>query len=93
MKSYRIALIPGDGIGKEVVPEALRVLEASGRRYDIEFRWESFPWSCETYAATGRMMPEDGLDRLRSYDAILLGAVGSFPAFPTTFRSGDCSSP
>ena len=61
MASYRIAVIPGDGIGKEVVPEGLRVLEAAGAKYDVAFEFDELPWSCEVYAKTGRMMPEDGL--------------------------------
>ncbi len=81
MKSYKIAVIEGDGIGREVVPEGLRVLEAAGRRYDIHFAWRHFDWSCETYLKTGRMMPEDGLDQLREFDAIYLGAVG-YPGVP-----------
>jgi len=81
LKSYRIAVIEGDGIGREVVPEGLRVLEAAGRRYDINFSWQHFDWSCETYLKTGRMMPEDGLDQLREFDAIYLGAVG-YPGVP-----------
>ena len=81
MKTYRIAVIPGDGIGKEVVPEGLRALEAAGRRFGIGFEWDELPWSCERYAETGRMMPEDGLDRLREFDAIFLGAVG-WPGVP-----------
>ncbi len=81
MKTFRIAVIPGDGIGKEVVPEGLRVLEAAGGRHGIAFRWDEFPWSCETYLKTGRMMPEDGLAAIRHHDAIYLGAVG-FPGVP-----------
>ena len=81
MARYRIAAIPGDGIGNEVLPEAMRVLEAAGRRFDIAFDWEHFGWSCETYSKTGRMMPEDGIETLRGFDAILLGAVG-FPGVP-----------
>lgn len=81
MTKYKIAVIPGDGIGKEVVPEGIRVLEAVGSRHDIDFDWSAFPWSCETYAATGRMMPKDGIEQLRKYDAIFLGAVG-FPGVP-----------
>ena len=81
MAKYRIAAIPGDGIGKEVLPEGIRVLEAVGSKFDIAFEWEHFPWSCETYHATGRMMPEDGLDRLSDFDAIYLGAVG-YPGVP-----------
>jgi tartrate dehydrogenase/decarboxylase/D-malate dehydrogenase len=78
IKSYRIAVIPGDGIGKEVVPEGIRVLEAVARGFDISFKWDELAWSCETYTRTGRMMPEDGIEQLRRYDAIFLGAVG-FP--------------
>lgn len=81
MSNYKIAVIPGDGIGKEVVPEGIRVLEAVGRRFDITFGWEEFSWSCETYLETGAMMPADGLDRLKEFDAIYLGAVG-FPGVP-----------
>jgi tartrate dehydrogenase/decarboxylase/D-malate dehydrogenase len=81
MKRYKIAVIPGDGIGKEVIPEGLRVLEAVGRRFDIEFQWKIYPWNCETYSRTGRMMPEDGIEQLKEHDAIFLGAVG-FPGVP-----------
>src|SRR5271155_5769060 len=76
MKTFNIAVIPGDGIGKEVVPEGLRVLEAAGKRFGFQFAWHPFDWSCETYVATGRMMPEDGIEQLRPFDAIFLGAVG-----------------
>ena len=81
MSRHRIAVIPGDGIGKEVVPEGIRVLEAAGRRFDISFEWDRLDWSCETYKQTGRMMPADGLDRIARHDAIFLGAVG-FPGVP-----------
>jgi tartrate dehydrogenase/decarboxylase/D-malate dehydrogenase len=64
MAEYRIAVIPGDGIGKEVVPEGMRVLEAVGKRYQIHFTWDVYPWSCETYMKTGRMVPEDGIEQL-----------------------------
>jgi len=81
MTRYKIAVIPGDGIGKEVVPEGQRVLEAAGRKYGIELGWEAFPWSCEYYAQHGKMMPDNGLERIRGHDAIYLGAVG-FPGVP-----------
>lgn len=81
MKRYKIAVVPGDGIGKEVVPEGTRVLEAVGAHFGIGFDFESFDWSCQTYKDSGRMMPEDGLARLRDHDAIFLGAVG-FPGVP-----------
>ncbi len=77
MKRYKVAVIEGDGIGREVVPEGIRVLEAAGRLYDISFAWQQFDWSCDRYLKTGRMMPEDGLDQLAGFDAIYLGAVGS----------------
>ena len=81
MASHSIAVIPGDGIGQEVVPAAMRVVDAAGRRFGFECRWNSFDWGCERYLRTGRMMPEDGLDQLRGHDAIFLGAVG-YPGVP-----------
>ncbi len=74
--AHRIALIPGDGIGTEVLPPATAVLDAVGRRHGVTFTYDEFDWSCERYAEQGAMMPDDGLDRIRSHDAILLGAVG-----------------
>jgi len=74
MKNYRLALLPGDGIGKEVIPAALQVLNAAAR--GITFSFEPFDWGCEYYLRHGRMMPEDGLETLRPFDAILLGAIG-----------------
>jgi tartrate dehydrogenase/decarboxylase/D-malate dehydrogenase len=76
MKTFNIAVIAGDGIGKEVVPEGIRVLEAAGRRFDFRLQWHAFDWSCETYVQTGKMMPDDGLQQLQPFDAIFLGAVG-----------------
>jgi len=81
MNTYKIAVIPGDGIGKEVVPEGLRVVEAAGRRFGFNCALTHFDWSCERYTKTGRMMPEDGLVQLRPFDAIFLGAVG-YPGVP-----------
>jgi tartrate dehydrogenase/decarboxylase / D-malate dehydrogenase len=81
MKKHKIAVIPGDGIGKEVVPEGIRVLDAAAAKFDLAFEWDMLPWSCEHYAKTGRMMPEDGLARIRNHDAVFLGAVG-FPGVP-----------
>ncbi len=78
---HKIAVIPGDGIGREVVPEGMRVLERVGGKFGITFTWSEYPWSCETYAKTGEMMPEDGIAQLKSADAIFLGAVG-FPNVP-----------
>jgi tartrate dehydrogenase/decarboxylase / D-malate dehydrogenase len=75
-KRYRIAVIPGDGIGKEVVPEGQRALETAGRRFGIAFDWDELPWSCDYYAKHGRMMPEDWFERIRHHDAMFFGAVG-----------------
>jgi len=61
MKTFNIAVIAGDGIGKEVVPEGIRVVEAAGQRFGFRLNWHSFDWSCETYVKTGKMMPADGL--------------------------------
>jgi tartrate dehydrogenase/decarboxylase/D-malate dehydrogenase len=80
-RRYRIAVIPGDGIGREVVPAAQRVLERASARFGLTFEWRELDWSCERYARSGSMMPADGLDQLRGFDAIFLGAVG-FPGVP-----------
>ena len=76
MTKHKIAVIAGDGIGKEVVPEGVRVLEAAGRKFGFEFQWDELPWSCDYYVKHGRMMPEDGLEQIRRHEAIFLGAVG-----------------
>ena len=81
MTTHRIALIPGDGIGLEVTPAGVRCLEALAKRPGLDFDFTEFPYSCEYYAQHGEMMPEDGIEKLRSHDAILLGAVG-FPGVP-----------
>jgi len=81
MKTFNIAVIAGDGIGKEIVPEGIRVLEAAGTRFGFALLWHEFDWSCQTYIRTGKMMPEDGLQQLRAFDAIFLGAVGH-PSVP-----------
>jgi tartrate dehydrogenase/decarboxylase/D-malate dehydrogenase len=74
MARYKIAVVPGDGIGKEVMVEGLRALETVGRKFGIGFEYSHYDWSCETYKKTGRMMPEDGIGRLRDHDAVFLGA-------------------
>lgn len=81
MSHFNIAVIPGDGIGKEVIPEGLKVLQAAAKKHGITLDFTHFDWSCETYHKTGRMMPEDGLEQLKAFDAIFLGAVG-FPGVP-----------
>ncbi len=75
-KNYRIAVIAGDGIGREVMPEGIAAMEAAARAYGFGFQWHEFDWSCARYVNMGTMMPEDGLERLRLYDSVYLGAVG-----------------
>ena len=79
--THKIAVIAGDGIGKEVMPEGMAAMDAAGKRFGFTLDWQAFPWSCETYAATGQMMPDDGIETLKPFDAIYLGAVG-FPGVP-----------
>jgi tartrate dehydrogenase/decarboxylase/D-malate dehydrogenase len=78
---HKIAVIMGDGIGKEVVPEGMRVLDVAGERFGFKLEWMPFPWSCEYYSSRGEMMPKTGLDILKEFDAIFLGAVG-YPGVP-----------
>jgi len=81
MAKHKIALIPGDGIGKEVLPEGVRVLEAAGRRFGFQLEFTDFDWSCDRFAKTGKMMPDDGMETLKQYESIFLGAVG-WPGVP-----------
>ncbi len=81
VRDYRLAIIPGDGIGAEVMASGLRVLEAAGRAHGFGAELTELDWSCEYYVHHERMMPTDGLDVLRPHDAILLGAVG-WPGVP-----------
>jgi tartrate dehydrogenase/decarboxylase/D-malate dehydrogenase len=82
MRTYRIALVPGDGIGKEVIPAGRQVLEAlAASGSGIGFVFESYPWGGDYYRAHGEMMPADGLDALKTQDAILFGSAGD-PKIP-----------
>ena len=76
MQTYRVAVIPGDGIGTEVIPAAIDVIDAAAARSQFTMAWESFSWGSDHYFEHGRMMPADAIDRLRPFDAIFLGAVG-----------------
>ncbi|MFC3040407.1 tartrate dehydrogenase [Virgibacillus xinjiangensis] len=83
MKNLKIASIPGDGIGKEVVPAAIDVLKAvSDVHGGLQFDFTEFPYSCEYYLEHGDMMGEDGIDRLKEFDSIFLGAVGNVKLVP-----------
>ncbi|MGE0748483.1 MAG: isocitrate/isopropylmalate family dehydrogenase, partial [Rhodospirillales bacterium] len=81
MATHRIAVIEGDGIGKEVIPQGQRVLEAAARRHGFALEWTHFPWDCASWPKTGRIMPADGIETLAKFDAIYLGAVG-WPGVP-----------
>jgi tartrate dehydrogenase/decarboxylase/D-malate dehydrogenase len=77
VRKIDIAVVPGDGIGKEVVPASLRVLDTLAELHGgLQFKYSSFPWSCEYYLEHGEMMPKDGVDQLKNHEAIFLGAVG-----------------
>ena len=80
-KIFSVALIPGDGIGREVLPEGVRVMEAAARKHGFGFNWTEFDWSCERHQRVGEIMPVDGLPQLEPMDAIYFGAVG-FPGVP-----------
>jgi tartrate dehydrogenase/decarboxylase / D-malate dehydrogenase len=77
MTAYKIAVIPGDGIGREVMPEGVRAMEAVAAKHGLRFEWQEFPWSCDWYRAHGRMCPEDAPEILRKFDAVFFGAVGN----------------
>ena len=82
MPVYNIALVPGDGVGPEVVHEGRKVLDSlASQDRGVSFEYTSYPWGSDYYRETGRMMPEDGLEQLRLCDAILFGAVGD-PRIP-----------
>ncbi len=80
-RKHKIAVLPGDGIGKETVPESLKVLDAAARKYGFDLELTHYDWSCETYKESGVFMPKDGMDQLAKSDSILLGAVG-WPGVP-----------
>jgi len=79
--TYRIASIPGDGIGVDVTAAARSVLDQAADRYGFTLAWSEYDWGCHRYTATGQMMPDDGIEQLRAHDAVFLGAVG-YPGVP-----------
>ncbi len=89
METYRIAVVAGDGIGPEVMAECVKVLKAAAALDGgFAFEFTDFPWGCEYYLKTGKMMPDDGIETLSGYDAILLGAVG-YPGVPDNISLRD----
>jgi len=81
MKTYRIAVIPGDGIGKEVIPVGQSVADKVAASCGFSLEWTTFDWSCDRFVAEGAMMPEDAIEQLKAFDAIYLGAIG-WPTVP-----------
>ena len=89
MQTYKIAVIAGDGIGPEVIGEGKKILEkVAALDGSFRFAFTDFPWGCEYYLKTGEMMPADGLEKLKDFDAIYLGAVG-YPGVPDHISLGD----
>jgi tartrate dehydrogenase/decarboxylase/D-malate dehydrogenase len=82
MTDYRIAVIPGDGVGTEVAAEAVRALEAAASRFGFGLETESFAWSCDWYLERGEMMPDNALETLSTFDAIFLGCIGDASKVP-----------
>jgi len=76
MKSYDIAIIPGDGVGGEIAREAIKIYDAAAQKYDLKIKTENFDWGCDYYLKHGKMNPENMLDTLKDFDAIFLGSVG-----------------
>ena len=81
MSKLKIAVIPGDGIGWEVVPEGIKVLETVGAKYGLDYEFTEYDWGCERYHKTGKLMPDDGIETLKGFDSIFLGACG-YPGVP-----------
>src|SRR2546423_11373208 len=90
--TYKIAVIAGDGIGKEVIPAGIAALEAATKGSDVLFSFTDLPWGCEFYLKHGRMLDEDGFDRLAKVDALYLGAIGA-PTVPDHLSAGDLLLP
>ena len=76
MKTYKIAVIAGDGIGKEVIPAGMKVLKMAAEQGGFALDFTELPWGCDFYLKTGRMLDPDGVDQVLKYDAIYLGAIG-----------------
>jgi tartrate dehydrogenase/decarboxylase/D-malate dehydrogenase len=82
MKSYDLAIIPGDGVGREVADEAVKILDAVAQKFSFEVHIETFDWGCDYYLKNGRMMPDDMLTTLKDFDALFLGCVGDVNKVP-----------
>ncbi len=88
MKTYTIPVIPGDGIGPEIIAEGKKVLEAAGRAHDFDIKWREYPYGAQHYLDTGEFIPEDAFDELSNYKAIYLGSVGDVRVPPNVLERG-----
>ncbi|BBI73079.2 hypothetical protein HAALTHF_26820n [Vreelandella aquamarina] len=87
--AHRIAVIAGDGIGTEVMPEGIRALEATAKRFNIDLEFTTFEFgSCDYYLEHGKMLPDDWVEQLKGFDALFYGAVGWPEKYRTIFRYG-----
>jgi tartrate dehydrogenase/decarboxylase/D-malate dehydrogenase len=91
-QTHKIAVIAGDGIGKEVIPAGIAALEAATKGTNIALSFSELPWGCEFYLKNGRMLDDDGFERLAKFDAIYLGAIGA-PTVPDHISAGDLLLP
>lgn len=82
MSSYNIAFIPGDGVGREVSAEALKILRVVSEKHDLNLEMEHFDWGCDYFLKNNKMMPDNGLDILKDFDAIFLGCIGDSRKVP-----------
>ena len=88
MKNYKIAVIPGDGTGPEVIAEALKVLDAAGKKFGFALDKTTFKWGGENYLATGEILPDDAVATLKKFDSVLLGAIGHPKVKPGILEKG-----
>ena len=88
MNKYKIAVIPGDGIGPEVIGETIKILDTCGKKFSFSFEWEKFPYGAGHYLATGEVMPEEAMEYMSGCDAMLLGAIGDPRVKPGILEQG-----
>lgn len=88
MSNYKIAVVPGDGIGNEIVPEGLRVIEAAAKKHNFSIETESFDWGAGYYQKNGKFLPDNGIETLKAFDAVYFGSVG-LPAVDDTLPAKD----
>ena len=87
-RNYKIAVLPGDGTGPEVVAEGLKVMRAAAQKFGFTFDETTFNWGGEHYLATGEILPEDAVDQLKKFDAVFLGAIGHPKVKPGILEKG-----